>query len=141
MSRFCGKLAPAFTPALLFVLEALIDLLKNLVLYLACQAKLFGSLADRAGWQIQVNLVNDLAEMTLHVGNDDCLREALTIGLVPTVVLDLDVQVERALAAVDLLAVLVGADVLAIDLFCRAPVVLFALVVLAAVSAMAHRLH
>ena len=111
------------------------------MLNLACKAKLFCSFADGARWQVQVNLVDDLAQMTFHVGNDDCLGKALTIRLVTTIVLNLDVQVERALTAVDLLAVLVGTDVLTIDLFCRAPVVLFALVALATVSTMAHRLH
>ena len=37
-------------------------------------------------------------------------------------------QVQRSLAAVDFLAVFVGADILAIDLFGRPSVVLFAIV-------------
>ena len=91
MTGFCIRLAPAIGSGFLLVLKALINLLEYLVLHLACKAKLFRSFADSARWQVQVNLVNDLAQMTFHVGNDDCLGKALSIRLVTTVVLDLDV--------------------------------------------------
>ena len=54
--------------------------------------------------------------MTFHVSHYDRLSELLSISFISTIVLDLDVEIERALTPVHLLAVLVGADVLSIDL-------------------------
>ena len=59
------------------------------------------------------------------MGHDDCLGELLSIGFVPTVVFDFDVQVERAFASVDFLAIFVRADVLSINLLRRPSVMLF----------------
>ena len=59
------------------------------------------------------------------MGHDDRFGELLSIGLVSAVVLDFDVKVERAFAAVDFLAVFVGADVLSINLLGRPSVMLF----------------
>ena len=56
------------------------------------------------------------------------LCQLLAVRFITTVVLYLNMQVERALAAVDFLAVFVRADILAIDLFGRPSVVLFAIV-------------
>ena len=43
--------------------------------------------------------------------------------------LDLDVQVERTLTTVDFLAVLVGTDILSIDLFSSPPVMFLAIAI------------
>ena len=64
--------------------------------------------------------------------HNDRLGELLAVCLVAAVVLDLDVQVERALAPVHLLAVLVGANVLPVDLLGRSSVMLFPTAVLVA---------
>ena len=64
MTRFCVWLAPAIGSAFLLVLKALIDLLEYLVFHLACKAKLFRSFADRARWQVQVNLINAKSLLT-----------------------------------------------------------------------------
>ena len=62
--------------------------------------------------------------MSLHVSDDDSFCQALAVSLVPSVVLNLNVQVQRAFTAVDLLAVLVGADVLPVNLLSCTPIVL-----------------
>ena len=59
--------------------------------------------------------------------DDDCLGKLLTVSLIATVMLDLDVKVERAFATVHFLTVLVRADVLSIDLFCCAAIMLLAM--------------
>ena len=59
------------------------------------------------------------------MGHDDCLGELLSIGLVASVVLDFDVEIERTLATVDFLAIFVRADVLSINLLRRPSVMLF----------------
>ena len=79
---------------LLLVLQALVYLLKDLVLDLPRQAVLLCSLRDGAGWQVKVNLVYDLAEVTFHVSHYNRLGELLPIRLIATVMLDLDVKVE-----------------------------------------------
>ena len=128
---FCGGVVgwdahvDALQGVLLLVLEALVDLLKDLMLDLAGEPVLFGRFRDGAWWQVQVDLVNHLAQVALHVRHNDGLGELLAVRLVAPVVLDLDVQVERALAPVHLLAVLVGANVLPVDLLGRSSVMLF----------------
>ena len=57
----------------------------------------------------------------------NCLGKLLTVSLIATVMLDLDVKVERAFTTVHFLTVLVRADVLSIDLFCSAAIVLLAM--------------
>lgn len=91
---------------------------------LTSQTEFFSCLADGARWQIEVDLVNDLTQMALHVRNNNRLGQLLPVSLVPAVVLYLDVQVQGALASVHLLTVLVGADVLAVDLLRSPSVVL-----------------
>lgn len=91
------------------------------------KSEFFRCLADGSRWQIEVDLVDDLTQMALHVRYDDRLCQLLSVSLVSTVVLYLDVQVQGALAAVHFLAVLVGADVLAVDLLCSPSVVLLSM--------------
>ena len=102
---------------LLLVLELLVDLLEHLVLDLAGEAVLFGGLRDGAGGQVQVNLIDYLTQLALHMRHNDRLRQLLPVRLIPPIVLDLDVKVERAFAAIDLLAVLVRANILSVNLF------------------------
>lgn len=75
-------------------LEALVDLLEHLVLDLVVQAVLSCSLRNRARWQVQVYLVNDMTQVPLHEGHDDRLGQLLAIRLRPAIMLDLDVQVQ-----------------------------------------------
>ena len=90
--RHLGSVADS--QVLLSVLQALVNLLKHLVLDLVCQTEFLSSFADGAGGQIEIDLVNNLTQMPLHVGYDDCLRQPLAICLVPAVVLYLDMQVQ-----------------------------------------------
>jgi len=110
----------------LSTLETFINLLQNLVLNLASKSELFGGFTDGARGQIEVDLVDDLTKMTLHVRDNDRLGKLLSVSLVSTIVFDLDVQVQRAFATVNFLAVLVWADVRPVDLPSCASVVLFA---------------
>lgn len=64
--------------------------------------------------------------------NDDSLSQLLSVCLVATVVFDLDVKVQGALTAVNFLAVLVRTDVLSVDLFGCASVVLLSVQLLGA---------
>ena len=57
---------------------------------------------------------------------DESHCELLSVGLVSTIVFDLDVQIETPFGAVDFLALVVGAHVAAIDFLCSATHVLFA---------------
>jgi len=66
------------------------------------------------------------------VCNDDSLSQLLSVCLVATVVFDLDVKVQGALTAVNFLAVLVRTDVLSVDLFGCASVVLLSVQLLGA---------
>ena len=59
------------------------------------------------------------------MGKNDCLCQFFSVGLVPAIMFDLDVQVERTFTAVNLLAVLVGADVLTVNLLGSPAIVLF----------------
>ena len=68
--------------------------------------------------------------MTLDMSHNYGLCQLLAVRLISTVVLNLYVQVQGAFAAVDFLAVLVRADILAINLFGRPSVVLFAIVLI-----------
>ena len=68
--------------------------------------------------------------MTLDMSHNYGLCQLLAVRLISAVVLNLYVQVQGALAAVDFLAVLVRADILAINLFGRPSVVLFAIVLI-----------
>ena len=124
LRRFGAWSAHSRASNLLLVLHALVDLLQYLMLDLAGEAELLRGFADCTWGQVKVNLVNNLAQVSFHVGKDYSLREALPIGLVPTIVLDFDMEVQGALASINLLTVLVGANVLSIDLFCRPSVVL-----------------
>ena len=112
--------------ATLLVLQALVDLLKNLMLNLAGKSEFLGSLGDGPRWEIEVDLVDDLAQNAFHVGENDGLCQLLSIGLVSSIMLDLDVQVQRALTTVNFLAVLVWTDVLPIYLQGSPAIVLFA---------------
>ena len=75
-------------------------------------------------------MVDYLTQMTLNMSHNDGLCKLLAVCLVSTVVFYLNMQVQRALAAVDFLAVFVRADILAINLFGRPSVVLFAIVLI-----------
>ena len=66
--------------------------------------------------------------MTLDVSHNYRLCELLTVRFITTVVLYLDMKVQGALATVDFLAILVRADILAINLFGCPSVVLFAII-------------
>ncbi len=77
--------------AFLSTLETFINLLQNLVLNLASKSELFGGFTDSARGQIEVDLVDDLTKMTLHVRDNDRLGKLLTVSLVSTIVFDLDV--------------------------------------------------
>lgn len=59
--------------ATLLVLQALVDLLKNLMLNLAGKSEFLGSLGDGPRWEIEVDLVDDLAQNAFHVGENDGL--------------------------------------------------------------------
>ena len=52
----------------LLVLEALVDLLEDLLLDLACKTKLLRCFRDGARWQVKVDLIDYLTEVTFHVG-------------------------------------------------------------------------
>lgn len=71
---FRAKLADLFSTNFLLALHALIDLLEHLVLDLTSEAELFGGLADCARRQIEVYLVDDLAQMSFHVSDYNGLR-------------------------------------------------------------------
>ena len=71
---FRAKLADLFSTNFLLALHALIDLLEHLVLDLTSKAELFGGLADCARRQIEVYLVDDLAQMSFHVSDYNGLR-------------------------------------------------------------------
>ena len=75
-------------------------------------------------------MVDYLTQMTLNMSHNYGLCQLLAVRLISTVVFNLYVQVEGAFAAVDFLAVLVGADILAINLFGRPSVVLLAIVLI-----------
>ena len=124
----------ALERVLLLVLEALVDLLENLMLDLACQSIFLGCLRNRTRGQVKINLVNHLTKMTFHVCHDDGLGKLLSVCLVTSIMFYLYMQIERALTTVDLLTVLIGADVLSVDLFGGAPVVLLAIIVLLLLS-------
>ena len=66
--------------------------------------------------------------MTFHVSHYDRLGELLSISFISTIVLDLDVEIERTLTPVHLLAVLVWTDVLSVDFFGSPPVMLLSAV-------------
>jgi len=67
------RLASLLNSILLLVLQALINLLQDLVFDLAGQPEFLGGLTDGARWKVEVDLVNDLTQMSFHVGNDDRL--------------------------------------------------------------------
>ena len=96
------------------------------MLNLAGKSELFRGFTDCTRGQIKVNLVDDLTEMTLHVRDNDRLGELLSVSLVSTIVFDLDVQVQRAFATINFLAILIRADIRPIDLPGCPSVVLFA---------------
>ena len=96
------------------------------MLNLASKSELFRGFTNSARGQVEVDLVDDLTKMTLHVRNNDRPGKLLSISLVSAIVFDLNVQVQRAFATIDLLAVLVRADVRPVDLPSCASVVLFA---------------
>lgn len=110
----------------LLILQTLIDLLEHLMLDLTGKSEFLGCLRDGPRWEIEVDLVYDLAQNALHVGQNDSLCQLLSIGLVTAIVLDLDMQVQRALTAIDFLTVLVRTDVLPIYLQSSPAIVLFA---------------
>ena len=78
-------------------LQLLIDHAEDLLLYLACQAQFLCRLGDGTWWQIEVNLVNDLTKLTLHVGDYDRLSKLLSVRLVSSIVFDLYVQIKGTL--------------------------------------------
>lgn len=71
-----------------------------------------------------------MAQLTFQEGHDDSLGKLFSISLGTTVVLDLDVKIERAFATVDFLAILVWADVLSVDFFGSPAVMLFTVAIL-----------
>ncbi len=63
------------------------------MLNLASKAELFGGFTDSTRGQIEVDLVDDLTKMTLHVRDNDRFGKLFSVRLVSTIMLDLDVQV------------------------------------------------
>lgn len=61
--------------------------------YLASKSEFLRSFTDSARWQVQINLINDLTQVPLHVCNDDSLSKLLSISLIATIMFDLDVKV------------------------------------------------
>ena len=105
-------------------LQLLIDHAEDLLLNLPCQAQFLCRLSDGTRRQIEINLVDDLTKLTLHVGHDDRLGKLLSIRLVPSIVFDLYVQIEGSLGAIHLLATLIWTDVASVDLSGSSPIVL-----------------
>ena len=109
----------------LFGLEALVDLLEDLVFDLIVEAVLPGCFRDGAWRQVQVNLVNDLGQVALHKGHNDRLRKLLSVRLAASIVLLLDMQVQRTIAPIQLATVPVWAHKVLLDHIRRSTVMLF----------------
>lgn len=92
--------------------------------YLSCEAILLRCLRNGTRWQVKVYLVNNLTQVTFHVGHYNRLGKLLSVSLIATVVFNLNMQVERAFASIHFLAVFVRADVLSVNFF-RSPAVMF----------------
>lgn len=82
---------------------------------MAGETKFLCRFGDCTRRKIQVNLVDNLTKMTLHVGHNDRLGQLFSISLIPSVVLDLDVQIEGAFTAVNFLAVFVRANLVSVN--------------------------
>ena len=75
-------------------LQPLVDLLQDLIFNLVIEAVLAGGLGYGAGWQVQVDLVDDLRQMALHESNNDGLGELLAIGLASAIMFRLDMKIQ-----------------------------------------------
>ena len=102
-------------------LQILLQLVQNL--RLEPHPHLGGCLLDRSGRQVQVEAFGKVEPGRLSVG--DVLRNLLPVGFVSAVVLDLDMQVEGPLGPIELLAFVVGAFELPLDVVCAPTIVLF----------------
>jgi len=87
-------------------------------------AKQFCCLLNATRWQIdrECKFIADCDPVRLC--KDDRLGNLLTIGLVATIVFDLDVEVETALTGVTLGAFGVGAGQLSMNFICTSPIML-----------------
>ena len=61
------------------------------MLDLAGKAEFLGRLRNGARRQVEINLVNHLAQVTFHVRHNDRAGQLLPVSLIPAVVLDLNV--------------------------------------------------
>ena len=106
--------------------QSAVDGVEQLCLvHLVQKARLLRHLRQDSWWQIKVNRVYQFVRhFTLRVGNHQLLGQPLTISLAAAVVLDLDVQVLRALRPKELATALIGTHVRAIDLLGSSPEVL-----------------
>lgn len=84
------------------------------------------SFGQSSWWQIEVNQVYLVCDGAVHMCSDECHCQFLAVRFVSAVVLYFDVQVETALAAVNLLTALVRTHKIAVDFFGRPAHVLFA---------------
>ena len=139
LARHFVDLLDALDRVFLLRLQALIDLLEDLVLDLVVEAVLAGGLRDGAGWQVQVDLVNDLGQVALHEGDNDGLGELLAVGLASAIMLRLDMKIERAVAAIQLPAISVRAGILLVDHIGWPSVMLFPILLVEAVAAAIER--
>ena len=97
-----------------------------MILDRVAQSVLLRCFSDGARWQVEVDLVNDLSKIPLHESDYYGLGELLTICLAAAIVLDLNVQIKRAVAAVFFATVAVRANERFLHLLGRPTVMLFA---------------
>lgn len=87
-------------------------------------------LGQRARRQVQINELHLIRHSSVDVRGDKRHRQAFPVGLIATVVLDFDVEVETALRAIDLLAALIRTNERSVDFFGRPAHVLLSYLVL-----------
>lgn len=85
-----------------------------------------GGLLKRARWKVQVHFDFVIELNAVYPRNHNRLRDLLAVGLVASVVLDLDVQVQTAFTSVKLQTVRVRAFQLALDFVSASAMVLLA---------------
>lgn len=111
----------------LFGLDLQVNLLEHLVFFdFVNQTHLARRLLQRAWRQIQINVVYLLLQLAFVMRKNQIASKFFPVSFVSAVVLDLDVQIERAFAPVVLVTVLVRTDETSLDLLGRPPNMLLA---------------
>ena len=95
---------------LLLRLQLLLDLPKHLRLIQVGETILLGGSWYLAWRQVKVDLINFIAQSAPIVSKDDFLSKMFSFFLVPTIVLDLDMQVDRLYTAVNFATIIIGTD-------------------------------